>query len=81
MTEELRRKLNLKPIRRGTVQLNTFGGERYSKNICSFVNFKVKGLNSENLCLTAMSYPALYTNLPARFDMTPYPHLKNVNDK
>ena len=37
ITEDLQRKLGLKPIEKETVHLNTFGGEGFSKNECQVV--------------------------------------------
>ena len=78
ITENLRRKLNLKPIKKETVHVNTFGGENFKKSVCSVVQFSLRGVSDERVELTALSFPTLCTNLPARVDLTQYPHLENL---
>ena len=78
ITENLKRKLNLKPVKKETVHLNTFGGEKFSKSVCSLVKLNLRGVSDERVELTALSFPTLCTNLPARVDLTQYPHLDNL---
>ena len=78
ITENLRRKLNLKPMKKETVHLNTFGGEKFTKSVCSLVKLSLKGVSDKKVELTALSFPTLCTNLPARVDLTQYPHLENL---
>ena len=80
VTENLRRKLNLKPMKKETVHLNTFGGEKFTKSVCSLVKLTLKWVSDEKVELTALSFPTLCTNLPARarVDLTQYPHLGNL---
>ena len=65
-------------MKKETVHLNTFGGEKFTKSVCSLVKLSLKGVSDEKVELTALSFPTLCTNLPARVDLTQYPHLENL---
>ena len=78
ITEDLQRKLGLKPSAKETVHLNTFGGEGFSKNICQVVKLELQGVNSERIQVNALSFPKLCSPLPARVDLNDYPHLENL---
>ena len=78
ITEDLQRKLGLKPIAKETVHLNTFGGEGFSKNVCQVVKLKLKGINSERIEVNALSVPKFCSALPSRVDPKDYSHLENL---
>ena len=79
ITEDLQRKLGLKPIEKETVHLNTFGGEGFSKNVCQVVKLKLKGINSERIEVNALSVPKFCSALPSMVeDLKDYSHLENL---
>eukprot|EP00112_Aurelia_sp_Birch-Aquarium-sp1_P011662 Seg2451.3 transcript_id=Seg2451.3/GoldUCD/mRNA.D3Y31 product="hypothetical protein" protein_id=Seg2451.3/GoldUCD/D3Y31 len=78
VSESLKTKLKLQPSKKETLKLNTFGGEKITKNICGVVNFYVKGKRGESLEIQALTFPKICTALPSKVDLSDYPHLENL---
>ena len=63
---ELKNKLNLKPIRTETVCLNAFGSEKYVKQKCDVVKVRLKAKYGEDVELTAICYDKICSPLPVK---------------
>ena len=75
---ELKNKLNLKPIRTETVCLNTFGSEKYVKQKCDVVKVRLKAKYGEDVELTAICYDKICSPLPVKVNVQEYVHLDGL---
>ena len=78
ITESLKTRLKLEPVKQKTLHLNTFGGEKVSKNGCSLVKFYLLCKEGKRIEIQALSFPKICTPLPAQIDLSDYPHLEDL---
>ena len=78
ITESLKTRLKLEPVKQKTLHLNTFGGEKVSKNGCSWVKFYLLCKEGKRIEIQALSFPKICTPLPAQIDLSDYPHLEDL---
>ena len=79
VTNSLKAQLNLKPIRKQTVYLNTFGNNNYQKQVLDVVRLNLKGQFSgyrNEVEITALCAPEIFTPLPASIDIDKFPYLQ-----
>ena len=77
VTEELKRKLNLRSEGRETLNLNTFGSDKYSRKNCDKVKVNLE-VGEEVISTSALSFPQLCSPLVSRIDVGKYPHLQGL---
>ena len=75
---ELKNKLNLKPIRTETVCLNIFGGEKYVKQKCDVVRVPLKAKYGKDVELTAICHYKICSPLPVKVNFQEYVHLDGL---
>ncbi len=75
--EELKSKLSLQVQQKETLNLNTFGTEKYSKKVSErvIVNLEV---NDEVIPISALTSPAICLPVSSRVDIGNYPHLSGL---
>ena len=78
VTEAVKNKLKLEPMKKETLHLNTFGGENVSKTVCSVVKLHLKGKEGENIEINASTFPVICSPLPSKIDLSDYPHLEGL---
>ena len=54
-TNHLKRKLGLIPIETETLNLNTFGNEKFSKRDCDLIKLRLQGKRREDVNISALS--------------------------
>ena len=65
VTESLVKHLNLKPLRKERLQLNTFGEPGFKGKSCELVQIRLQKLNSnESFQLQALQFPTICSSLP-----------------
>ena len=65
MADALIRRLNLKPLRKEKLQLNTFGEPGFRGKSCDLVRIRLQGLNGgECSQLQALQFPTICSSLP-----------------
>ena len=79
ITNSLKTQLKLKPVKKQTVYLNTFGSDHYQKHVLDVVKLKLKGQfngYSNEIEVSALGVPKLCTPLPASIDLEKYNYLQ-----
>ena len=77
ITNNLQRKLGLTPKKSESIQLNTFGDNKFRKQTCSNVQLVLENSSGEKIDLTALSVPVICSPLPPAVDVD-YPHLEGL---
>ena len=76
ITNHLKRKLGLIPIKTETLNLNTFGNEKFSKRDCDLMKkLRLQGKNGENVNRSALSFEAICSPVPSKVSLHEHPHL------
>ena len=79
VTESLRDKLNLKPIRQERLRLNTFGDRNFSTRHCDIVHVCLqKPGSSHSIRVSALCFPVICSSLPSPVTLTNCPHLEGL---
>ena len=79
ITNRLVQRLQLKPIRRERLNLNTFGNEQFNKRRCDLVNVKLQVKRGEEIEISALSFPAICSPLQVPVEVDKYPHLQDLD--
>eukprot|EP00795_Rhopilema_esculentum_P009664 gene9664-biopygen11063 len=77
ISEELKRKLELKSENTEILNLNTFGSERYIKKSSDRVKVNIV-VQDEVVTVSALTSPAVCSPLNTRVDVSHYPHLNGL---
>ena len=77
ITNDLKTRLGLKPIRVETIHLNTFGSDSYEKKRCDLVEVLLKGPRGELVHLQAVEFPKICSPLSTKVDAY---HLTELQD-
>ena len=77
ITNSLKKRLGLVPIRTETLNLNTFGNEHFTKQRCDMVQLSLTGKNG-NRNITALCFPKICSPLTTTIDLNLYPHLQDL---
>ncbi|XP_046864671.1 uncharacterized protein LOC124459195 [Xenia sp. Carnegie-2017] len=77
VTNSLKTRLGLAPIRKEVVNLNTFGNQHFTKQKCDLVHLSLKGKNG-NRIITALCFPNICSPLTTTIDLNHYPHLMEL---
>ena len=78
ISNRLRDRLKLKPVKTETLQLNTFGDNRFKKLNCDVVELELQSQSGESVKISATCYPVICSPLPTKMNVD-YPHLKGLN--
>ena len=78
ITNSLKAKLGLVPVKRETLNLNTFGDKRFSKQHCDLVQVSLQGKNGFHL-ISALCFPKICSPLSTSINIHQYPHLQGLD--
>jgi len=79
-TESLVKRLNLKPIRRERLQLNTFGEPGFKGKSCDLVEINLQKLNGDDrFQLQVLRFPTICSSLPNLVNLDQYPSLLKLD--
>jgi hypothetical protein len=59
ISNSLKTRLNLKPVKNETLNLNTFGNSKFRKQNCDLVEFNLEGKDHGKLTIKALSFPVI----------------------
>ena len=77
ITEKLKNRLRLKTKGSESINLNTFGSNKYTKQCCDRVQVNLRA--ADHVCtINALSFPTLCSPIAARVDMSSYIHLQGL---
>ena len=72
-------KLRLSPIKRETLNLNTFGNNKSKRQSCELFKFHIqKPKSGENIELKAINFPTICSPVNSEVRIEDYPHLKDL---
>ena len=81
ITNSLKKRLGLVPVRTETLNLNTFGNEHFTKQQCNVVELSLTGNNAGNngsRDITALCFPKICSPWTTTIDLSLYPHLQDL---
>ena len=80
VTDALVRHLNLKPLRKEKLQLNTFGEPGFRDKSCDLVHIHLQRVNGgECLQLQALQFPTICSSLPNLINLERFPNLLKLD--
>jgi len=79
LSDELKSKLNLKPVKRESVTVNTFGNEEFSKQKCDLIKVRLQAKQDKDIEITALSFQAICSPLQIPVQPQQYPHLQDLD--
>ena len=77
ITNNLQRRLRLKPKKSESIQLNTFGDNKFKRQTCNNVELLLENSSGERIHLTALSVPVICSPLPSAVNID-YSHLEGL---
>ena len=77
MTSNLSARLNLKPVNKENLHLNTFDDNNYRNQKCDVVKLCLESRDNELFELTALKFPAV-CSLPSKININNFPHLDGL---
>ena len=66
ITNHLKRKLGMIPIKTETQNLNTFGNDKFSKKDCDLIKLRLQGKHGKDVNISALSFEAICSPVPAK---------------
>jgi len=75
ISQKLKTKLGLKPIKQETLNLNTFGDNALS---CEVINVPLQSARDGDVSVTTLVFPNICSPMSARFDVDRYTHLHGL---
>ena len=78
VSNSLKSRLNLKPIKHETLNLNTFGNNKFRKQNCDLVELYLQEKNGGKIKIRALSFPVICSSLPSRVNVEEIPQLDGL---
>ena len=79
ITNNLKRKLGLIPTKTETLNLNTFGNEKFSKRDCDLIKLRLQRKHGEDVNISALSFEAICSPVPSKVSLHEHPHLLDLD--
>jgi len=79
LSNELKSKLNLKPVKQENITVNTFGNEEFSKQKCEVIKVRLLAKQGKDVEITALSFQAICSPLQIPVHPQQYPHLQELH--
>ena len=73
VTNHLKRKLGLIPIKTKTLNLNTFCNEKFSKRDCDLIKLRLQGRHDQDVNISALSFEAVCSPVPSKVSLHEHP--------
>jgi len=70
ITNDLKTKLGLKPVRVEMIHLNTFGTDSYEKKRCDLVEVMLQGRCGESVCIQVIGFSKICSPLSTKVDVS-----------
>ena len=77
VVEKLKNKLALKTEGNETINLNTFGSDKFKKQNCEHVEINVD-VGDNVVAIKALTFPTICSPIATRVDLKAYPHLQGL---
>ena len=79
MTNSLKTRLGLKPLKKEVVNLNVFGSDSFKRQTCDLVKVKLQGKSNEIFEIIALGFHTIWSPLPRAINLYQYQHLDLVD--
>ena len=79
ITNSLKTRLSLTPLRKESLNLNTFGEEQYKRKQCDLVKVNMQGQDGTGIEIYALSSPMICSPPSTAIDISGYPHLQELH--
>ena len=79
VTDKLKSQLQLKPIKRERIVLNTFGNDSFQKRKCEQIEVRLQGRYEEDVVITAATFPTICSPLQTMVEVDQYQHLQGLD--
>ncbi|XP_065909767.1 uncharacterized protein [Dysidea avara] len=79
LSNELKMRLKLKPLKQETLTVNTFGSEEFNKKKCDLVKVRLQAKQGKDVEITALSYHAICSPLQIPVQPQQYSHLQELD--
>ena len=78
VTNTLKSRLSLEPLRKETLHLNTFGEQRYRTQDCDVVKVRLGRAGCEEIEICALGFPVICSSLPNKIEVSKFPQLDGL---
>ena len=78
-TNHLKKRLGLQPVKKETLNLNTFGQDKFTKQKCDVVSLNLKGKEGKDIEISALCFEKICSPLPTKIELDKYPHLMGLD--
>ena len=78
ISEELKQKLKLKSLKTETLNLNTFGTDKFRKQKCDLVEINLEGRDGSVIRLKPLVFPIICSPLSSSININEFPHLQGL---
>lgn len=75
VSENLREKLDLRPIGNEVININTFGTEKYRKHNCAHIEVSIETAGNNHVKIKALSYPTICSPVKSNVKIESFEHL------
>ena len=79
LSNELKIRLKLIPLKQETLTMNTFGMEEFNKRKCDVIKVRLLTKQGKEVEITALSYHAICSPLQIPIRLQQYPHLQELD--
>ena len=74
-TNNLKKRLGLRPVKKETLNLNTFGQDKLTKQKCDAVNLSLKSKDDDDIKILALCFEKICSPIPSKVQLDSYQHL------
>lgn len=78
LTDGLRSRLRLSPLKSETLHLNTFGDNKYQRKSCQVFKLNLRNRVGDDIQISVLNFPVICSPLPTGINLHDYPHLKGL---
>ena len=78
VTNSLKSRLKLRPVKSETLHLNTFGENKYRKENCDVVHLRLLNHDDQEIEINAVSFPVICTPLRNKVETASFPYLEGL---
>ena len=78
VTTALKERLKLAALKTETLNLNTFGDDRFTRQRCELVKLSLRG-KEDDVEISALCFPKICSPLSTSLDVSRYPHLQGLD--
>ena len=78
-TNHLKKRLGLQPVKKETLNLNTFGQDKFTKQKCDVISLNLKSNDGNDIEVSAVCFEKICSPIPTKIQLDRYAHLKELD--